>query len=252
MRRDITRTIIGFEIAIAHVMGLVGIFSLYADTLSEEGQEEVLVKAIPFVGVFVSILLAFICLIAVMAVILNRKVPPRTYSPIEYIIIAGILLGVVGLFQGWKLFVYENGFLLLLIAVLSLILWSHIIPMPAGEAKKLPDFSRFALLAGIVAGLVVWVALAVYISTAIEPQEPYGEAPRIWDMMMEEEERQQVREEFEDEYTYNRIPAAILISLLPAGIVFFAAREIAEATQRRAVHPPSVPSQDEELPVTIT
>jgi len=32
------------------------------------------------------------------------------YRSVEAIIIAGILLGVIGLFQGWKLFAYEIGF----------------------------------------------------------------------------------------------------------------------------------------------
>ncbi len=252
MRRNITRTIRGFAIAIAIVLAFGGVFSLYTGTLSDEQQEEVLIKAIPFVAVFVSILLTFIGLIAVMAVILNRRIPPRTYQPIEYLIIAGILLGVVGLFQGWKLFVYQNGFMLLLISVLSFILWSHIIPMPFGEAKKLPGFSQQARTVGIIAGVIVWAALSVYISIRIEPQEPYGEAQRIWDMMMEEEQREQIREDFADEYIFNRIPAAVLISLMPAGIAFFAAREIAETTRRRAaVSPPPAPPKQEELPVTI-
>ncbi len=63
-----------------------------------------LIKAIPFVAIFVSIVLVFICLIVIVAVTLEGKVPLRSYRPIEYLLIAGILLGVVGLFQGWKMF----------------------------------------------------------------------------------------------------------------------------------------------------
>ncbi len=229
MRPLITRTIRGFEIAIAHVLAFVGVFSLYADTLSAEKQDDVLITAIPFVGIFVSILLAYICFIVVLAIMLNGKVPPRTYRPVEYAIIVGILLGVVGLFQGWKLFAYEHGFMLLLLSVLSFIVWSHITPMSPGEAKTLPGFSRNAWVVGLIVGVLVWGTLAAYISVSIEPVEPYGVAPRIWEMMMDEDEQQQMRDDFDTEYTTNRIPVAVLISLLPGVLVFFIAREVAQA-----------------------
>ena len=44
MRKSITRIIRGFEIAIAHVLAFVGIFSRYVDTLSDEHQQEVLIQ----------------------------------------------------------------------------------------------------------------------------------------------------------------------------------------------------------------
>lgn len=234
MRRSIRRTITRFAIVIAVLLAFAGLFTLYAGTLSDERQEEVLIKAIPFVAVFVSILLVYICMIVILAIVLNGKTPPRTYRPIEYIIIAGILLGVLGLFQGWKLFAYENGFLLLLFSVLSFIVWSHVSPMPASEAKTLPDFTAQAKRIGAIAGVVVWVALSVYISGAIKPVEPYGVAARVWDMMMSEEEQQQMRDDFDTEYKTNRIPVAVLISMMPGAIVFFATREIVESSQRRS------------------
>lgn len=227
-------TITKFAIAIAIILAFAGVFTLYTSTLSEEAQGEVLTKAIPFVAIFVAILLVYICAIVVLAIALNGKTPPRTYRPIEHIIIAGILLGVLGLFQGWKLFVYQNGFLLLLFSVLAFIVWSHISPMPAGEAKKLPTFSRQAQRAGIIAGVVVWVALTVLFSSAIKPEAPYGMAPRVWEMMLSEEEQQQMHDDFDAEFKTNRIPFAIVISMMPAAIVFFAVREIVESSQPRS------------------
>lgn len=246
MRQLITRTIRGFEVAIAHVLAFVGIFSLYADTLSAEQQDEVLIKAIPFVGIFVSILLAFICFIVVLAIMLNGKVPPRTYRPMEYLIIAGILLGVLGLFQGWKLFAYEYGFLLLLFSVLSLIVWSHVTPMPSREAQRLSPFRQNAWLIGLAAGALVWIGLAVYISVSIEPEEPYGIRPRVWEMIMDEVERQQMRDDNDTEYTTNRIPMAVFISLLPGGIVFFAVREAAQTVLTKQSDAPSAVHQPAE------
>lgn len=250
------RTLRGFGTAIAVMLAFAALFSAYAGTLSEERQDEVFIKAIPFVAIFISIILAFICLIVIAAIVLNGKIPLRTYRPIEYLIIAGILLGVLGLFQGWKLFVYQNGFLLLLAAVLLFMVWSHITPMSPGLSKRQPPFVRQAQIIGLAAGVIVWVGCAAYISVSIEPQPPYGNAQRVWDMMMDDDERAAVEDDFQDEYVYNRIPVALLISLLPGGAVFFGARELADARLNpNRVAPPNGasagPDQQDELPVSV-
>lgn len=241
MRASILRTITRFAIAIVIVLVLSVLYGFYADTLPEERQNEVLIKAIPFVLRFVAILLAYIMVIVIVAIVLNGRVPPRTHRPIELAIIVGILLAVLALFQGWKLFVYENGFTLLLISVLSFILWSHITPMPARSAKQLPPFSRRARTIAIVAAVIVWGIAAVVISLNIKPQAPYGVAPRVWEMMMTEEERAAMTDEFNTEYSTIRIPVAGLISLLPAAVTFYAAREIVATSERRKV-PGAAPS----------
>lgn len=250
------RTLRGFAIAIVAMLAFAALFSLYTGTLSQARQDEVFMKAIPFVAIFVSIILAFICLIVITAIVLNGKIPLRTYRPIEYLIIVGILLGVLGLFQGWKLFVYQNGFLLLLAAVLLFMIWSHITPMPPGRSKRQPPFVHQAQITGLAAGVIVWVACAAYISVSIEPKAPYGNAQRIWDMMMDDEERAAVEDEFQDEYTFNRIPVAVLISLLPGAVVFFGARELADArlNPNRVAPlegPLTGPDGDDELPVPL-
>ncbi len=256
MKQTITRTIRGFAVAIVIILALGGLFHLYTGTLPEQRQEEVLIKAIPFVAIFVSIILVFICLIAVGAIALNGRVPLRTYRPIESVIIGGILLGILGLFQGWKLFAYENGFLLLLFAVLLFIFWSHIAPMPPARSRQQPPFVRQAQIAGLVAGIVVWAMCAVYFSTMMKPEAPYGNAQRIWDMMMDEEERQATAERFDEEYKINRIPVAVLISLLPGSIVFLAVRELVDVRMNpNRIPPPTRPvagPTGDELPIPVT
>lgn len=256
MKTSIMRTLRGFGIAIVVMLAFAVLFNAYAGTLSEERQNEVFIKAIPFVAIFISIILAFICLIVIAAIVLNGRIPLRTYRPIEYLVIAGILLGVLGLFQGWKLFVYQNGFLLLLAAVLLFMVWSHITPMSPGLSKRQPPFVRQAQIIGIVAGVIVWVGCAAYVSMSIKPQPPYGNAQRVWDMMMDDDERAAVEDEFQDEYRFNRIPVALLISLLPAAAVFFGARELADARLNpNRVAPsdeaPAEPDDQSELPVSI-
>jgi hypothetical protein len=100
----------------------------------EQLAKNVLLSAIPFILIFVSILLGFITVINVVAQLLNDNITPRLYSIVEGIIIAGIVLGVVGMFQPWKMAFYKYGFNLLLISTLSFILWSHV--SPRGEQRQ--------------------------------------------------------------------------------------------------------------------
>jgi Na+/citrate or Na+/malate symporter len=85
-----------------------------------------------FITVFLAILMAYIFFVIVFAsALLSGKVPQRIYGPIEIIIIAGIVLGVVGMFQPWLQLGFQVGFYLLLASTLSFIVWSHITPRAA-------------------------------------------------------------------------------------------------------------------------
>lgn len=228
MRKRLTRILIRFEVAIVHVLAMGGLFSLYTNTLPEAKQEEVLIKAIPFVAIFVSIVLVFICLIVIVAVALEGKVPLRTYRPIEYLLIAGILIGVVGLFQGWKMFVYQFGFLVVLFSLLAFMIWSHLAPMPLRQSRAMPPISRTAHVIGIAAAVLVWAAVTVYTINDNKPQEPYGLSKTLWDYKTDEE-KAQLKSDADSEYRNAKIPVTALMSLLPAGIVYFGVREIAAA-----------------------
>lgn len=233
MIQKLTRPFIRFVIVIAVVLAFGGLFHLYTvEVLSQDQQEEVLIKAIPFVAVFVSIVLAFVFVIVSAAILLSGKVPPRSYRPIELIIIGGILLGVVGLFQGWKLFTYEYGFLLLLFSLLAFMVWSHVEPLPPSQSKTLSPLSQNAHRIGLIAGIVIWIAIAVLSSVAVRPEEPYGFSPQIWNRMMDEAEQEAAADDAEDEYIQVKIPVLILVSLMPAGIVYFAVREIIAQRER--------------------
>jgi hypothetical protein len=94
----------------------------------EQFATNVLYSAIPFVLIFVVIILSFITLTWWVASILNHNIPTHIYRPIELTIMGGIVLGIVGMFQPWIFLAYRYGFLLLLISTLAFILWSHIVP----------------------------------------------------------------------------------------------------------------------------
>lgn len=228
MNKRLTRIVIRFAITIAIVLAFGGLFKLYTDQLPPE-QQEVWVLAIPFVATFVSIVLAFACVIVLVALAFDKKVPQRTYRPVERIIIAGIFIGIVGLFQGWRLFPFEYGFLVLLIAVLLFMVWSHLTPMSSRQSKLIAPLSQRAHRLGLAAGVVVWLTLATAGCLAARPVEPYGNSKQIWELMMDEEQRAQAAQDAQTDYATGRAPYLILISLLPGAIVYLVTRELADA-----------------------
>ena len=94
----------------------------------KERVSNVLLEAIPFILIFVAIILTFITLISLVASVLNDNIARRTYTMIERIIMFGIVGGVIGLFQPWWFSVYKYSFMFLLVSTLSFILWSHVCP----------------------------------------------------------------------------------------------------------------------------
>jgi hypothetical protein len=57
---------------------------------------------------------------------LNFRISARAYDIVEKIIIGGIILGIVFMFQPWVFVLFRYGFYLLLISTLAFIVWSHI------------------------------------------------------------------------------------------------------------------------------
>ena len=99
-------------------------------TFSEEQlARNVLLAAIPFVFIFVAIILAFITVVWLLATGLSHNIPDRIYRPIERITIAGIVVGVVGMFQPWSFTAYRVGFFMLFFSTLAFIVWSHFLPI---------------------------------------------------------------------------------------------------------------------------
>jgi cation transporter-like permease len=117
-----------FVIAILLVLGLVAGPIIRSLASEEQMNRNVLLSALPFILIFAAIILGFIAVIAMVASLLNNNIEPRTHKIIEYCLIAGIVLGVFGMFQPWLFAAYRYGFLLLLFSTLSFILWSHVAP----------------------------------------------------------------------------------------------------------------------------
>ena len=118
-------------VAILLILGAVAGPVIRARATPEQLTGNVLLSAIPFILVFAAIILAFIALIAFVAGWLSNNISESVYRPVEAVLIAGIVGGVVGMFQPWLFILYRSGFIVLLFSTLGFILWSHVTPKRA-------------------------------------------------------------------------------------------------------------------------
>lgn len=121
---------IGLPIAVVILLILGAVANPVISAIFTEQQlsTNVILSAIPFVCIFAAIVLSFITLVAFVANLLNHRIAPGVYRPIELTLIGGIALGIFGMFQPWLFIAYRVGFFVLLFSTLGFILWSHVIP----------------------------------------------------------------------------------------------------------------------------
>lgn len=194
--------------------------------IAEDIRNGVLIQAVPFVSIFITILLLFILLIVLASIRFNGKIPFRTYRPIEWTIIGGIVMGVVFLFQSWHFVGYRYGFVLLLGSTLGFILWSHITPANAKKDTTLPPFTTRQQVLGLVAGILVIFALTMSASAVNAPQTPYGLRQRVWDSYTPERQKE-IEDKAISDFRSIEIPFLFVLNAFPGCIVFFATREAA-------------------------
>jgi len=114
---------------IALILLLLGIMlNPFIPTIFSEDQlsKNPLFSGIPFVLIFASIILFFMSFIWWITNRLNFRVSDKAYNRIEKIIIAGIVLGIIFMFQPWVFVLFRYGFYLLLFSTLAFMVWSHV------------------------------------------------------------------------------------------------------------------------------
>lgn len=87
-----------------------------------------MLQPVIFIVGFLIILGLFIRAIMALSNRLSDHIPQVTFDRVERVIIAGIVIGVIGMFQPWIFLGYKYGFILLLFSTLAFIVWSHITP----------------------------------------------------------------------------------------------------------------------------
>jgi hypothetical protein len=96
-------------IVVTFVLGLIAKPLILRFTTEKERATNVLLSAIPFILIFVAILLVYISLINMSGSVLNGYISPRIHGSIEKVLIAGIALGILGMFQPWLIIFYKVG-----------------------------------------------------------------------------------------------------------------------------------------------
>ena len=113
---------------ILSALGVAAFFLIQGTATPEQLAQNVLLSALPFILIFVAIILLFASLIIFTSARLSRKIAVLPHRIIETIAMAGIVLGIFSIFQPWLFILYQTGFLVLLFSTLFFILWSHVEP----------------------------------------------------------------------------------------------------------------------------
>ncbi len=216
---------VGSAIVIAVLIGLA--FPTLTSGASEATQTGVLYQAIPFVAYFIGILLIYILVIALLAIRFSNRLPGRTHTPVERLLMAGIIVGIVSLFQLFAFPPFKFGFPIVLASLLGYILWTHIAPASKNVPKPTP-FRRIHTVVGLIASAVVLVVLAYGAISTNMPQEPFSYRERQWNSFTDER-RDEIRQEMTAEFRNVEVPYLILVNLLPALLVFYLVRETAHS-----------------------
>jgi len=88
----------------------------------------VLISGIPFLFVFVAILLTYISLIIIIQRYYSGYMPEKRFNWLFFTCMGGIVIGILFMFQPFRQPLYPLGFLILLFSLLSFIAVSHITP----------------------------------------------------------------------------------------------------------------------------
>lgn len=115
-------------IVLFFVLGVIAGPIIRSFATPEQMAKNVLLNAIPFILIFIAILLTYVTIIVLVGSVLNNYISKRFFRIIETVLLIGIVTGILAMFQPWALIIYRYGFLLLLFSTLGYILWSHLTP----------------------------------------------------------------------------------------------------------------------------
>ena len=118
------------------VMLLFGIFvaPMITNNYSEEAlNRNAILSGFQFLSIFIAVIIFYASAIWYLAYKLNGRIPDRIYRIIEFALIGGIILGIIGMFQPWFFPAFRYGFYLLLASTIGYIAFSHISPAPAED-----------------------------------------------------------------------------------------------------------------------
>ncbi len=110
-------------------------------TTIQQRTDNALLGGLGFILIFVGIIILFIDVIILIATRLNHNVPPKIYTPILNVLIAGVVLGVIGMFQPFAFVFYQIGFGMLFVSLIGYMVWSHIVPKGVQRVEEIGSVS---------------------------------------------------------------------------------------------------------------
>ncbi len=218
------------------IIGLV-FPSISAGITDERTRDGVLIRAVPFVAFFIMVLLLYILVITLVARRFNGKLPNRAHRPVELLAIAGILFGVIFLFQPFFFVSYRYGFLLVLASTLLFILWSHVVPKSAKADALLPPITSTQQIIAAVVALIVLFVLASSAITTNQPVEPYGVRQRLWNTY-DDARKAEIADTTLSQFNNVDRWFLVILNVFPALLMFFAVRELVGVFLPASVPPP--------------
>lgn len=124
---------------ICFILGIIAL-QIVPNTFSDEQlANNVILSAIPFILIFASIIIAFMSLIWFVSSRLSDNISVKVYRPIEYILIGGIVIGALLMFQPWVFQLFRVGFFMLLLSLIGYMVWSHVRPIDPSRVEELPS-----------------------------------------------------------------------------------------------------------------
>ncbi len=117
-------------LAVALVLLIIGFVALPITSTppAKVTATTVLITGIPFLFVFVGILLIYIAVIVTFSRYYSGYISEKRFNPVFYTCMGGIVLGVILMFQPFFLKLYTAGFLVLLFSLLTFMIVGHILP----------------------------------------------------------------------------------------------------------------------------
>ena len=115
---------------IAGILWIIAlILSQVVPTLSPEFlMSNVPIAGSPFILFFIGLVIAFIWFIIWFSAKMNGRIERKPYFLVEGIIIGGIVVGVLCMFQSFTIVLFQLGFLILLACMITFNVWSHVVP----------------------------------------------------------------------------------------------------------------------------
>ncbi len=110
-------------------------------TTVQQRADNAIIGGLGVILIIIGIIVAFIDLIIFLATLLNHSVPERPYTIILNIFIAGIVFGVIGMFQPFAFIFYQIGFLMLFVSLIGFMIWGHLVPKGVQRQQEISNVS---------------------------------------------------------------------------------------------------------------